>query len=372
METPATPLTTSSTPRDAAANPGHYSPPKRAIEERKDFKHKLPELLWTERLIRNFPNMIDARTECLLPWKQHELPVYSLTLGSRQKDAPSVLLTGGVHGLERIGSQVILSWLQTFLERSIWDEHIHQLLEKVQIVVIPMVNPIGIYRKTRSNGNDIDLNRNAPIEAEGRVPFIGGGHRISPRIPCYRGKPDNPLELENRILEKILQRQIFNRPISIALDLHSGLGMRDHLWFPYAYRKKPIGSVANFLALKFLWEKTYPNQPYIYEPQSLHYLSHGDIWDYFYKQSKQFSQRCFLPLTLEMGSWNWVRKNPLQLRRISGIFNPHIAHRHSRVLRRHITLLDFILAATVNHKNWLPEGEQVKVLKQAAKTIWYS
>ena len=348
-----------------------YIPPQRSVEERKHLKHRLPELLWTERLIRGFPSLLHVRTEHVFHWQGHQLPFYCLTLGNRDPATPTVLFTGGVHGLERIGSQVLLAWLQSFLERASWDTNTASLLQQIQIVVIPMVNPVGIYRNTRSNGNDVDLNRNAPIEAEGRVPFIGGGHRINPRVPCYRGKPNNEMEKENRILEAVIKRQILNHPISLTLDLHSGLGMRDHLWFPYAYRKRPIGSIANFLALKFLWERTYPRQPYIYEPQSIHYLAHGDIWDYFYKLAKTSSDCVFMPLTLEMGSWNWVRKNPLQLKTLSGIFNPQIAHRHSRVLRRHLILLDFMLSAAINHQHWMPDQAHSEVLKQAAKNIWY-
>lgn len=355
-----------------AANKSLYIPPQRSVEERKHLKHKIPELLWTERLIRTFPKLIHTRTEHVLKWRGHDLPIYSLTLGNSNPETPTVLFTGGVHGLERIGSQVLLSWLQTFLERASWDKNVEHMLHQIQIVIVPTVNPIGIYRNSRSNGNDVDLNRNAPIEAESRVPFVGGGHRISPRIPCYRGKRDAGLEKENQVLESIIKRQVLHQPISLVLDLHSGLGMQDHIWFPYAYRKRPIGSIDRFLALKFLWERTYPRQPYIYEPQSVHYLSHGDIWDYFYKLAKTTSDCAFMPLTLEMGSWNWVRKNPLQLKTLTGIFNPQIAHRHSRVLRRHLPFLDFILSAAINYQHWLPKEHEREVLRRAAKDIWYN
>ncbi|VUD65104.1 hypothetical protein TDB9533_03479 [Thalassocella blandensis] len=372
MDTSVSSITDNTSNLHEAVNKNLYVRPKRTVEERKHLKQRIPELLWTERLIRGFPKFVDARTEHVFSWHGHELPIYSLTLGNRDPATPTVLFTGGVHGLERIGTQVILAWLQSFLERASWDKNTAALLQQIQIVVVPIVNPVGIYRNTRSNGNDVDLNRNAPIEAEARVPFIGGGHRISPRIPCYRGKPNNEMEKENQILESIIKRQILNHPISLVLDLHSGLGMRDHIWFPYAYRKRPIGNIAKFLALKFLWERTYPRQPYIYEPQSVHYLAHGDIWDYFYKLAKTSSQCTFMPLTLEMGSWNWVRKNPLQLKTLSGIFNPQIAHRHSRVLRRHLVFLDFILSAAINSSSWLPDKAHSEVLKQAAKNIWYS
>jgi hypothetical protein len=61
-----------------------------------------------------------------------------------------------------------------------------------------------------------------------------------------------------------------------------------------------------------------------------------------------------LPLTLEMGSWMWVRKNPLQGLSSLGRFNPLKPHRHRRTLRRHMPLLEFLLHAAASHRAWLP------------------
>lgn len=343
----------------------------RPAELHRDLKQKIPELLELERLIRQYPQLMHVRTETTLQHDAHELPLYSVTLGSNKTDAPTLLLTGGMHGIERIGSQVLIAWLHTLLERLNWDEHLQQLLSKMQLVLLPILNPVGMYLNQRANGNGVDLNRNAPIDAEGRVPLLGGGHRLGPFLPWYRGRKRGQMETENIALEKVLQRQIFNRPFASVLDLHSGLGMQDRLWFPHAYRKKAIGNIAQYVALKMLWERSYPNHTYLFEPQSIHYLSHGDLWDYFYYQSRAQNQPHFLPLTLEMGSWMWVKKSPRQLFNMAGLFNPQIQHRHSRVLRRHILLLDFIVAATLNHKNWLPDEKQTAIFHQTAKSLWF-
>lgn len=60
----------------------------------------------------------------------------------------------------------------------------------------------------------------------------------------------------------------------------------------------------------------------------------------------------FLPLTLEMGSWLWVRKNPRQLFSPVGPFNPILPHRLRRVLRRHLPLIDFLQRAVHNAEAW--------------------
>lgn len=67
----------------------------------------------------------------------------------------------------------------------------------------------------------------------------------------------------------------------------------------------------------------------------------------------EYARRIFIPLTLEMGSWTWLRKNPRQIFSSFGAFNPMMPHRYERILRRHLILLDFLVRATRNHKLWI-------------------
>ena len=115
---------------------------------------------------------------------------------------------------------------------------------------------------------------------------------------------------------------------------------------------------------------TYPNQDYVFEPQSQHYLVHGDLWDYLYLQSLK-DGNIFLPLTLEMGSWRWVRKNPLQLRQLLGLYHPIKPHRLKRVLRSHLILMEFLLHATLSYKKWLRKS-QAPEFEKLARTLWYT
>ena len=105
------------------------------------------------------------------------------------------------------------------------------------------------------------------------------------------------------------------------------------------------------------------------EPQSQHYLVHGDLWDFLYLQSLQ-NDAIFLPLTLEMGSWRWIRKNPLQLRQLLGLYHPIKPHRLNRVLRSHLILMEFLLHATLSYQNWLDRSD-AKQLEQQALALWY-
>ncbi|MBX3652647.1 MAG: DUF2817 domain-containing protein [Ramlibacter sp.] len=301
------------------------------------------------------------------------LPIHTVLLGNPSRDAPAVGFFGGVHGLERIGSQVVIAYLHSLLMRLGWDATLHHLLEQVRLVFMPIVNPGGMLRHTRANPNGVDLMRNAPVDAPGPVPFLVGGQRLSAGLPWYRGVRGAPMEAESAALCRLVTQELQGRPFSLVLDCHSGFGLRDRLWFPYAHRRNPMPHLAELHALQEVFHQSHPHHAYMFEPQSLQYLAHGDLWDYLYLQACAGQQGVFLPLTLEMGSWLWVKKNPRQLFSRRGIFNPLIAHRQQRVLRRHLPLLDFAARAAAGWQRWLPvEPRQVQAHRDAALSRWYA
>lgn len=331
----------------------------------------LPELVDLERLLAEAPRDVETSLAGQVSVKDIPLPIYRIDIGSKQPDVPVVLMIGGVHGIERIGSQVVTAWLASLLARLRWDQPLRDLLAKVRVTLLPILNPGGMFLNQRGNPQGVDLMRNAPITAQDRSAFLLGGQRFSPRLPWYTGKPDQGMEAENLALESVIQELLPGRPFSVALDCHSGFGWQDQIWFPYAYRRRPMRRIGDVMALKLIWEQAYPNHNYRFEPQSAHYLTHGDLWDYFYKQINRENAGAFLPLTLEMGSWRWIRKRPRQLLRLDGLFNPLVPHRHQRVLRSHLTWMDFLLHAAASHCHWLPAGEEESMLREAAIMHWY-
>ncbi|MBM5570776.1 DUF2817 domain-containing protein [Deefgea chitinilytica] len=300
---------------------------------------------------------------------QH-FPLYSLCLGSQAASAPTIGFFAGVHGLERIGSQILLAFLQSLLFRLSWDRTLQYQLQTIRIVFMPIINPVGMALRRRSNGNRIDLMRNAPIDADGKTAFLVGGHRINPVLPWFRGQLNAEMELENQALCTVVQDFMLCSSISLALDCHSGFGLRDRIWFPYAYTLQPIPQLAELHALKQLFDHSHPHHPYVIEPQAKHYRTHGDVWDYLHRQ--QTSQQLFLPLTLELGSWLWIKKNPRQLLSILGLFHPMVPHRQQRVLRSHLPLLEFLIRATHDHARWRPTRPIQKMEQHhAAIELWY-
>ncbi|MBD2858364.1 DUF2817 domain-containing protein [Spongiibacter sp. KMU-158] len=332
---------------------------------------RFSELFAVEQLCQQAGSMIQTRVEALVELNGLQLPITSLTIGNPETARNCLLLTGGIHGVERIGTQVLIAWLESVIERCRWDAHWQrQFDEELAIVALPIVNPGGMLQDMRCNPSSVDLNRHAPIDAEADTPFLIGGHRIWRKLPWYRGHWHRHQEIEFVALQNVVYRCTRPESLCLVVDFHSGFGFKDHLWIPYAFRKEPIEDIACYVALKLLWERNFPHHNYQFGPQAMHYLSHGDLWDYFHIQSREHGAK-LLPLTLEMGSWLWVKKHPSQIFSFAGLFNPTVPHRHARVLRSHLILLDFLMAACRNPNQWLVEGEHARQLQQMAQALWY-
>lgn len=336
---------------------------------------KLPELIELESLIDDLH--AHARIEVLAHAEQnnYRLPLYKIVLGTKEPTAPVLALFGGVHGLERIGTQVILSILRSVVELIGWDSVIHRTLAEMRIVFFPLVNPIGMMQKTRCNENGVDLMRNAPVEADGAPSFLLGGHRISKLLPWYRGDALGSIETGTDAIIRAVKEEMFASKTAVSVDFHSGFGVQDQLWFPYARTTAPFPQLAELYGLKSLLDRTYPNHFYKIEPQASNYTTHGDVWDYLYDEFRTHAQegsRIYIPLTLEMGSWMWVKKNPTQILSALGPFNPVMPHRRQRILRRHNTLFDFLTRSVISSHPWAHLNEEMRrKFERKALELWY-
>lgn len=282
------------------------------------------------------------------------LPILGLVLGDAPPDAPTLVITGGVHGLERIGAEVAVAYLEHLVARASWDTELRARLSRVRVLALPLANPGGFAAATRSNPRGVDLMRNAPVEAVGRSKVgLAGGHRLTPLLPWYRGRAGAPLEVEAKAYVDFVEREAFGARRALLIDCHSGFGFRDRLWYPYAKTKEPFPRVGEAAALGRLLDATYPQHAYVIEPQSVSYTTHGDLLDHLFDRHRaSHPDVLFIPWTLEMGSWRWIRQRPWQLRSLLGWFNPSAPHLRQRVWRQHLFLFDFLLAALESPAAW--------------------
>ena len=91
---------------------------------------KFPELEQLERIIDRLGDKAHTQIIEKIDHKKHKFPIHCITLGSTNPDAPVLAFFGGVHGLEKIGSEVILSYMETISELLDWDEELMSRLEK--------------------------------------------------------------------------------------------------------------------------------------------------------------------------------------------------------------------------------------------------
>ncbi|MDH4451155.1 MAG: M14 family zinc carboxypeptidase [Rhodoferax sp.] len=331
----------------------------------------LPALAELERILQLAGDRVEVQVAHVVAQDSGDLPVYVISMGNPAPELPAIGFFGGVHGLERIGTEVVLEFLHSLVMRMAWDHTLHQQLQSMRMVFMPLVNPGGMQRGTRANPAGVDLMRNAPLDAVEPVPAWVGGQRLSARLPWYRGAEGEPMQPEAAALCSVVERELTHRAFSMSVDCHSGFGVRDRLWFPYAHTRQPMAHLAEVYVLQRMYRQCYTHHPYVFEPQSLQYLTHGDLWDHVHTRLADPVHQVFLPLTLEMGSWLWIKKNPRQLFSRLGIFNPLIGHRQQRVLRRHVSLLDFLARAACSAASWLPQGGYRHAMHAQALQRWY-
>lgn len=344
----------------------------RQLIARKDF----PEMDDLEDLITQFGDMARTKVVAEVSKNGKTYPLYSVTIGSSRPTDPALGVFGGVHGLERIGSEVVLSFMHTVLEWIRWDRNYKSRFENSRLVFMPIVNPVGIVNRTRSNGNGVDLMRNSPLDGdeEGSVGSFYRGHRMSPHMPFYRGPVGAEMEVEAKAMMEVVETELLTSPLSLAIDVHSGFGAQDRFWFPYAHSRKPFPFLSEAYGLKRLFDRTYAHHFYAFEPTSRQYTINGDLWDYMFEENrKKATHGFFIPFTLEMGSWNWLRKNPLQIFQRAGIFHPIKAHRRHRILRRHLNLFDFLHRAVLSPDAWRPADSNQNIeFDRSARELWYA
>ena len=123
----------------------------------------IDELDELERIVAAGGSGLEARILCEIDCGGRQLPLHAFSLGNRDPGVPAIGIFGGVHGLESIGAQVVIAFLQSILSRLRWDTTLQRQLERLRLVFVPVVNPGGMWRRTRANPRGVDLMRNAPL-----------------------------------------------------------------------------------------------------------------------------------------------------------------------------------------------------------------
>ena len=112
----------------------------------------------------DYPSITDLK---IIGYSVEGRPVYALVISdnpsSMEVDEPKIRLSGYIHGNEYISGEVLIRFISHLT--GAYDAAQPGLIETKlvnnrYIVVIPMINPDGVFRSVRNNSNNVDLNRN--------------------------------------------------------------------------------------------------------------------------------------------------------------------------------------------------------------------
>ena len=307
------------------------------------------ELVQLKRMEKNFGDVVITEELGEVDYKGYRTPVNAFFISHKPRpELPTIAFFSSFHGVEWIGSRVLVNFIEHLVREIKWDEDIKSLTEKVNICGILIVNPVGRIEGYRSNGNGIDLMRNAPVKAEHAIPLLGG-QKLSKHLPWYMGEG---LEKENEIVVKFLNDYVFPSSFKMTIDIHSAFLRRSRIWIPYASGKKlPAKEAALFRQLRKTLNGIYKYNPYKYEKQEDLYRTHGDFWDYNFDRHNEVYSGTYLPLTLEISSWNWTIKNFLKHWSLESLFSPDTRKESNAEYIKHIMVFDFLIRFMKNYKD---------------------
>lgn len=167
---------------------------------------------------------------------QHVLRITNESLGF---DKPEVLLIGVQHGDEVVSLEVALVLARLLLEQHGQDPWLTALVDRREIFIMPLANPVGFNRGVRSSpgaeGTE-DMNRD----------------HIYDRDPCTAGcqDADSLSTVGARAIHELARRHLFR----VVLDYHGGIELILHPWGTPRHNsntQSPDFVASNQLGLRF-------------------------------------------------------------------------------------------------------------------------
>jgi predicted deacylase len=187
--------------------------------------------------------------------------------GGGEKKA--VYLQGAIHGDEIAMPEHMLNIVQWLGEQYGKDPKVTAMMDKLELVIVPVANPDGLDAQTRVNGRQVDLNRHMDALHFGAPHPTGGNEGSSPNPGAwnYRG-PSARSEYEAKAIDKLLRSL---RP-TLFLDFHS---YGKDVLYPWAYTNQQAD-----VRIKKLGEKLAGASSY--DPMQTFDYGHapGDVTDY--------------------------------------------------------------------------------------------
>jgi hypothetical protein len=206
-------------------------------------------------------------------------PILGVRIGAGE-DKSAVLVTSGTHAREWVSMMAGIHVAESFVTRA-EETAIAELLEQVELIVVPVVNPDGytwsweedrLWRKNRRDGFGVDLNRNFGIA------WGGEGSSGNPQAGNYRG------EAPFSEPESVAVRELVEATSQLVghVDIHS---YGQLVLYPWGYTEDPAPADASLTMLATELAdalETPHDQPHTPLQGALFYPAAGNIPDWMY------------------------------------------------------------------------------------------
>ncbi len=130
------------------------------------YQYHTPEevLTFLDEVVLNYPS-IAALESVGAGLSEDGRPIRAIVISDNptvQEGEPSIRLTGGIHGSEKITVELMIRFIEYLVSNynKPGSEEITDLINSRYIVIIPVMNPDGLAAGNRFNSRAVDLNRN--------------------------------------------------------------------------------------------------------------------------------------------------------------------------------------------------------------------
>jgi len=237
-----------------------------------------------------FPNLVKFKDSIGKSTQGKDIPLVEIT-GTGGTDKKNIWFHAQQHAREWIGGATMQYIVDKLTSGYGSDNRITSILDKVNFVIVPVMNPDGyayswttnrMWRKNR-NGQGVDLNRNWPDHWA-----LNGGASTSPSSDTYKG-PSPASEKEVKAL--MAAYLSYADGMVGAIDFHSYSQL---LLRPYGWTNNKSPDEASFVKLGEAMKKDIAKSrgtSYVSQPSIDLYMTTGTASDWFYGNSTTASSK---------------------------------------------------------------------------------
>ncbi len=199
---------------------------------------------------------------------------------------PQVRYISTMHGDEPVGTEMLINLMDSIFSAYSTDASIREIVDNMELWILPLMNPDGFVDSTRYNANGIDLNRNFPVP--NGIPGDDGTYELEPETEAVM----------NFSLDK---------NFVLSANFHTGATVVNYVW-DYTSVRAPDDSLCRLIALDYAYrnEDMWNSTVFDYGITNGYdwYVVYGSMQDWMYNRGE-------LDFTIELWDTKWPSSSTL-------------------------------------------------------------